>query len=87
MLKREFEVDPQTGLVSKLRFTSYSEDDDVTRTEVEIVYSDYRRVNGIAVPFHQQTYLDGRLRTELQLSDVQFNVAIPDSEFLLPEVK
>ena len=84
-LGRSFEVDPSTGAVTKLSFLSYSEDG-VTKIQTTIVYSDYRIVSGVAVPFKQQTYVDGVLRTELQIQDVQFNTAIPATDFDLAEV-
>lgn len=87
LTQQEFEIDPITGTISKLRYTSYGDDDDVSKTKVEIVYSDYRVVQGIAVPFHQQTYLDGVLRAELVLDSVQFNGPISETDFALAEVK
>jgi hypothetical protein len=46
-----------------------------------IVYSDYRKVNGVDVPFSISEYI-GKARTwTLQLSQVSFNSGVSDSEF------
>lgn len=52
--------------------------------DVQQVFSDYRRVGSIAVPFHQTTLLDGRIESDLQLSAIQFNVGVPESDFVVP---
>jgi len=85
--KQRFEIDPVTGYVTKLSFTAFGDDDHMTRSRTDIVYSDYRPVQGIAVPFKQQRYVEGVLREEIQFDTVEFNVSIPDSDFALPEVK
>lgn len=82
--KVTFHIDSSTGLVSRLEYTNYAENgDDETTSQVEIVYSDYRSVNGVAVPFRQLTYIDGQLAQELTLDSVRFNVGISESEFSL----
>lgn len=49
------------------------------------VYSDYRKVNGIAVPFHQDEYAGNQLIHSLQLNTVRFNAGLSDSEFAIAE--
>ena len=47
--------------------------------------SDYRRVGGVAVPFHQQVHqADGQLLYTLQLTSINFNVGVSDADFGLP---
>lgn len=48
------------------------------------VFSDFRVVNGIAVPFQQQQFVQGQLRSTLQLSSVVFNAGVSDSSFSIP---
>ena len=82
-LNKLFFVDQSTGLILKIQFTNYSEnypDDGVQR---EVLYSDYRPVNGILIPFHQVTYNDGTLESDLVLNSVSFNVGLLDSDFTL----
>lgn len=52
--------------------------------QVRRTFSDYRAVGGIAVPFHQEEFIQGRLHYTLQLENVQFNAGLPDSDFALP---
>ncbi len=77
----EFSIDSATGLVNKISFTNFSESDSPATANLEIVYSDYRVVSGIAVPFHQITYIDGVLDSEVLLDSVRFNVGVADTEF------
>jgi hypothetical protein len=85
--KQRFEIDPTSGYVTKLSYTAFGDDDSATRSRTEIVYSDYRIIQGIAVPFRQQRFVEGVLRGEIELESIQFNAAIPDAEFALPEAK
>jgi hypothetical protein len=84
--RRSFYIDRLSGLISKLEYPLYPENGG-PRAKIEIFYSDYRNVSGVMVPFHQTTYLDGTLQSELVLTSVQFNVGLADSDFILPEVK
>lgn len=47
------------------------------------VYSDYRAINGIAVPFRQDEYLGNQLTHSLQLSTVNFNTGLSDADFAI----
>jgi outer membrane lipoprotein-sorting protein len=40
--------------------------------------------NGIAVPFRQAEYVRNGLRYTLEISTVEMNVGIPESEFNIP---
>ena len=84
--RRSFHIDRQTCFVSRLEYPLYPENGGPP-AKAAIVYSDYRNVSGVMVPFHQTTYIDGELDSDLVLSSVQFNVGLTDSDFLLPEVK
>lgn len=46
--------------------------------------SDYRIVNGFALPFHQETSAGAALLYATQLDSVAFNVGLTDSEFVVP---
>jgi hypothetical protein len=46
-------------------------------------YSDYRTVQGVLVPFHQEVWADKQLLSALDISSVQFNVGLPASDFQL----
>jgi hypothetical protein len=47
-------------------------------------FSDYRIVNGVAVPFHQEEILQGQKNIVLDLIGVQFNTALTDADFYVP---
>jgi hypothetical protein len=80
-----FYINQSTGLVDKVAYTSYSESPNPgIALSVQEVFSDYRTVAGVAVPFHKTTYLDGRLESDLQLNSVSFNVGLPSSDFVVP---
>ncbi len=83
--RRLFYINSASGLVDKIEYTYYSDAPNPgIPMSVQEIFSDYRNVAGIAVPFHRTTYLDGRLESDLQLSTVSFNVGIPDSDFVVP---
>jgi outer membrane lipoprotein-sorting protein len=46
--------------------------------------SDYRAVGGLAMPFHHEESAGGQPLHTLQLTQVQFNLGLPDSDFELP---
>lgn len=45
------------------------------------LFSDYRNVHGIVVPFRQDISIGGQLTYTFQFSDVQFNRGLTDSDF------
>ncbi len=47
-------------------------------------FSDWRAVNGLALPFRQEELINGKVVYSLQLSQAQFNVGLTDSDFTLP---
>jgi len=80
-----FFIDQTTNLVDKLRYTNHDENDDGTTQQIDVYFSQYQTVDGVAIPFHQATYADGKLLSELVLKSVTFNNGLSDSEFTLPE--
>ena len=47
-------------------------------------FSDWRAVNGLALPFRQEEFINGKAFYSLQLSQAQFNVGLSDADFALP---
>ena len=80
-----FFLDQGSGLVTKVQYTQVAENDTDAKQAVEVLFSDYRNVNGVWVPFRQATYTDGKLESELVLDTVTFNVGLADEEFSLPQ--
>jgi hypothetical protein len=85
MTKQVFHLDQSTGLVLKLDYQNCAENDPNACQKVETVFSDYRTVQGVLVPFLQSTSTDGKPYSQLVLSSVSFNVGLPDSLFALPQ--
>jgi hypothetical protein len=80
-----FYINHASGFVDKVDYGYYSESPNPgRRMEIQDVFSDYRNIGGVAVPFHRTTYCDGRLESDLQLSSVNFNVGVPATDFVVP---
>lgn len=45
------------------------------------VFDDYRPVDGVMLPFHQETYRNDQKYTEVDLIEAKFNIAMDDSLF------
>jgi outer membrane lipoprotein-sorting protein len=81
--QRLFYFDRQSSVLRKVQYQAIVDNLTAPGPKVEVYYSNYQTVNGFAVPFRQATYVDGRLGTEVLLSTVTFNNAIPASEFAI----
>ena len=79
-------IDPSTLLVMRTERVVISDSNYYFRVPVAFDYSDYRNVEGIAVPFRiierVGTPQMGLRETTLILQTVRFNQAVPDSAFL-----
>jgi len=84
MTKTLFYINQVTGLIDKIQSTNYDEKSSNAQTVV-VYLSNYQTVSGISVPFHQTTYSDGNLYSDLVLSNVSFNVGLSDSDFTVPQ--
>jgi len=85
MMRHVFHIDAQSGLLLKMDYANCAENDPSACSKVEVLFMDYRNVSGIMVPFHQQTYMDDHLTSDLVLSSVKFNVGLSDSLFAIPQ--
>jgi hypothetical protein len=70
-------ISRSTGYLAKMQYINASELDFNDTQVVEIEYSDYRSVGGLAVPFHQLTH-SGEFVLDLGLNSVQLNTPPPD---------
>jgi glyoxylase-like metal-dependent hydrolase (beta-lactamase superfamily II) len=74
--------DPQTGLPARVRTLDYDNVwGDVT---YDVVLSDWTAMGGIRVPASQKYELNGRVVTEVRLTDVTVNPSIPAARFEVP---
>jgi hypothetical protein len=69
---------PQSRLVVK-RTASQPTDQGVLQTEE--LFTDYRPVEGVFVPFIAATYLDGEWSTEIHTLSIDFNPELPEDLF------
>jgi glyoxylase-like metal-dependent hydrolase (beta-lactamase superfamily II) len=74
--------DPQSGLPVRVRTLDYDNIwGDVT---YDVVYGDWRDVDGVRVPMNRKYEMNGRLIQDTQLTEVKFNVPIDASRFEVP---
>ena len=74
-------VDPASKLIVAKRFTASVMG---PPAETDEVYSDYRDVNGIQIPFKTVTSQEGKPRTEMTVSEAKINPGVEDSAFKKP---
>lgn len=74
-------VDAQTNMIAKISYRHVAENDWRQSLPMEIYYSDYRTVNGIAIPFHQRHVYAGHPIGEIEITSVAVNQGTPDAMF------
>jgi hypothetical protein len=79
-----YDIDPTTGHVLRVRAINVAENNSNARQKLETLFSDYRTVNGVSIPFRQQMFADGSLRQDLTVDTAEIGVSLPDSDFVLP---
>ncbi len=72
-----FYLDPQTSLVTKVAFESSGQ-------QSEAVYTDYREVSGIKIPFQTNISQNGQPFVEIKYSEVQVNAVVDEGLFKKP---
>jgi hypothetical protein len=76
-MKTLFWISRNSGYVVKMQYINAAEKDSNETQPVDIEYSDYRVVDGLAVPFHQITRA-GDLVLNLSFESAQLNTAAAD---------
>jgi zinc protease len=74
-------VQPESGLVLGERYVWQGSDGD---QRVEERFEDYRRVEGIMVPFKTTVRRNGRVTLERRLKSIEFNLTLPADTFSRP---
>ena len=74
--------DPATGLPSRVRTLDY--DNIWGDVNYDYVYSDWRDIGGVKIPMSRKYELDGRLVTEVNFTDLQFNQPIDTARLQIP---
>jgi len=61
--------DPQALLPTSLEYSIYSDSDDAQALDVRVVFSDYRTVAGVQLPFHIERFVNRSLQLKLDISN------------------
>lgn len=71
-------ISRSTGYLTELQYVNASEQDSEDTQTVEVDYSDYRVIDGLAVPFSQSTKANGKPVLNLILDSVELNTPAAD---------
>jgi len=74
-------LDVSTSLPVALDFSTHPDNDAGLDIPVELLFSDYRPVNGAQIPFHVQKFLNNSLLLDLQFANAQLNSGLAASSF------
>jgi zinc protease len=74
-------IDPTTHLIVAKQFVAAIMG---PPTETEELYSDYREVGGVKIPFKSVTRQAGKTRVQLTASEVKINPGVPESAYKKP---
>ena len=77
----DFYLDASTFLPVAITFNSHPDGNAGTNLFIEIDFSNYQAINGVAVPMHIQRYQQGNLMLDLTITSVSFNTGLPQSLF------
>jgi hypothetical protein len=76
-------LDSSSSLPARLDFNVHPDDNMRLDIPVEIVFSDYRIVNGTQVPFHVQKFLNNSLDLDLQFDSATLDSGLSSSDFVV----
>lgn len=74
-------IDSATNRVVSIRTWVFSPETVENRSVWEAVYSDYRDVDGVLMPFHIQDHIAGQPHRETVLTSVQTDANISETDF------
>jgi outer membrane lipoprotein-sorting protein len=76
-----FYLDVASGITMKSAMKSKS---GASETMKEIIFTDYKPVNGWLVPFHIDNKTDGKTQVQLIMTTIEINPVIDDALFVMP---
>lgn len=79
--EKEIWIDVTTGMVRKIAYQIRENRGDGPILPVEVTFSDYRAINGIAYPFTIQTSLNGTPFSTVAIQRVTFNSGLQETQF------
>jgi len=77
------DLDAATLLPIAITFNVHPDVDANINIPVEVDFSNYQLLNGLAVPLHVQQYLQGGLFLDAVFTNVVVNSGLPDSDFVI----
>jgi hypothetical protein len=80
----DFYLDSTSSLPLAVAFQVHPDNEMATNISSEVRFAEYQNVNGVQVPFHVQSLLNGSLMIDLSITKVSFNTGLQDSAFSLP---
>ena len=80
-------LDAGTHLPVAVAFNTHPDSDLTISFPVEILFSDYQKMNGIMAPMHIQKLIQGTLTFDFYVSSVTINSGLPDSAFSIQAVQ
>lgn len=75
-------VDPQTGRVLRAQYEGMSSSGPATRV---VDFSEWKTVDGITIPFHEESAVNGQPAVSMTISSYEFNPSIDPKIFQKPE--
>jgi hypothetical protein len=78
---RDFFIDPVSSLVLKVELMTHPLKTFSISLPEDLYFSNYQRVNGVMVPFSISDTVNGQQTWSIQLSSIQFNSGLSDSDF------
>ena len=85
LLQRLSQIDiylnASTLLPVSISFNTHADNDALLNIPIQIKFSNYQAVQGIAVPYHVQKYIQNGLALDLTVSNVQVNSGLSASDF------
>lgn len=79
----DFYLDATTFLPLAIQYQMHPDNNAATNIPMEIEFSNYQTIAGVAVPLHIQRYQQGLLMIDLQITSVSFNTGMPLSIFAI----
>lgn len=76
-----FYFDTASGIELKSAMVSKS---GASETINEIIFGDYKPVNGLMMPFHIENKTNGKTQAQLTVTTIEINPAIDDAIFIMP---
>jgi hypothetical protein len=78
---RDFFIDPVSSMILKVELMTHPLKTFSISLPEDLYFSNYQRVNGVMVPFSISDTVNGQQTWSIQLSSIQFNSGLSDSDF------